>query len=463
MNSGKRTLTIKKRYLVILDDVWNDKPDNWYKLERVLACEAKGASILVTTSLPKVAAIMVTVPPHELSILSDDDDWKLFKHQAFAPNEEEQVACGHRNRKGDSKEVWGVPLAAKALGALLRFKRKKNEWLYVKENNLWNVEDIKLASSDSYFVGKERGFLLEELGSLKLKESHHITRLERVKSVMDAREANMLSKQLNQLWLSWNINEESELQEEILEAIQPNNTQQLQSLTVTGYKGSHFPQWMSSSPSLKCLKLKNCKNCLQLPALGKLPSLKDLRMSGMITTSALEITQCPKFWQRKCFKGKLVNNNIRSVFARVPRHVTAPALAISKRKNKNGEAAAKELSYNPIGPDGAKALAELLNFLGNIKTLKLGWCQIGGAKGAEFIADALKYNTSISILDLQANGLRDEGAQCLARSLKVEIISSLMSRLSDSLDDGAFAIAQALESNDDVVVIMLPASTVSII
>lgn len=31
-----------------------------------------------------------------------------------------------------------------------------------------------------------------------------------------------------------------------------------------------------------------------------------------------------------------------------------------------------------------------------------------GAKGAEFIADALKYNTTISILDLRANGLRDE-------------------------------------------------------
>ncbi|WVZ12012.1 hypothetical protein V8G54_016542 [Vigna mungo] len=127
-----------------------------------------------------------------------------------------------------------------------------------------------------------------------------------------------------------------------------------------------------------------------------------------------------------------------------------------------------ELSYNPIGPDGAKALAEVLKFHGNIKTLKLGWCQIG-AKGAEFIADALKYNTTISILDLRANGLRDEGAQCLARSLKVvnealtsldlgfneirEIILSLM--LSDSQDDGAFAIAQALKSNDDVAVTSL--------
>lgn len=35
-----------------------------------------------------------------------------------------------------------------------------------------------------------------------------------------------------------------------------------------------------------------------------------------------------------------------------------------------------ELGYNPIGPDGAKALSEVLKFHGNINTLKLGWCQV---------------------------------------------------------------------------------------
>lgn len=35
-----------------------------------------------------------------------------------------------------------------------------------------------------------------------------------------------------------------------------------------------------------------------------------------------------------------------------------------------------ELGYNPIGPEGAKALAEILKFHGKIETLKLGWCQV---------------------------------------------------------------------------------------
>lgn len=144
-----------------------------------------------------------------------------------------------------------------------------------------------------------------------------------------------------------------------------------------------------------------------------------------------------------------------------------------------------ELGYNPIGPDGAKALAEVLKFHGNVKDLNLGWCQVRngmgysetfvrptslslykqnllqiGASGVEYIADTLKYNSTIQSLDLRANGLRDEvvpfycslycgalehidslvlcsmlvfnyellqGAICLARSLKVvnEALTSL--------------------------------------
>jgi hypothetical protein len=92
-----------------------------------------------------------------------------------------------------------------------------------------------------------------------------------------------------------------------------------------------------------------------------------------------------------------------------------------------------DLAYNPIGADGAKAITEVLKFHGNINTLKLGWCQVNlsyeplsvylnnffltvqhgiilqlGVKGAEAVADMLRYNTTISILDLRANGLKNE-------------------------------------------------------
>ncbi|KAI5381670.1 hypothetical protein KIW84_023343 [Lathyrus oleraceus] len=128
-----------KKYLLVLDEVWDDEQENWLRLKSVLACGRKGASILVTTRLLKVAAIMGTIPPHDLSILSDTDCWELLKQRAFAPNEEEReelVVIG----KEIVKKCWRVPLAAMALGSLLRFKRKEIEWLNVKESQLSELQ-----------------------------------------------------------------------------------------------------------------------------------------------------------------------------------------------------------------------------------------------------------------------------------------------------------------------------------
>ncbi|KAH9709148.1 RNI-like superfamily protein [Citrus sinensis] len=132
------------------------------------------------------------------------------------------------------------------------------------------------------------------------------------------------------------------------------------------------------------------------------------------------------------------------------------ASAIARVLKDNSVITSLDLAYNPIGADGAKALSEVLKFHGNINTLKLGWCQIG-AIGAEFVADMLRYNNTISILDLRANGLRDEGAKCLAQSFKVvnEALTSIDLAFNEIRDDGAFAIAQALKANEDVAVTSL--------
>lgn len=47
-----------------------------------------------------------------------------------------------------------------------------------------------------------------------------------------------------------------------------------------------------------------------------------------------------------------------------------------------------ELGYNPMGPDGAKELAETIKFFGNVETLRLGWCKLG-VKGEASVAAEL--------------------------------------------------------------------------
>ncbi|XP_073270392.1 putative disease resistance protein RGA3 [Primulina huaijiensis] len=57
----------QKRHLLVLDDVWNDDQEKWGMLKNAAACGSKGATIVLTTCLKKVADIMGTLPPPPFS------------------------------------------------------------------------------------------------------------------------------------------------------------------------------------------------------------------------------------------------------------------------------------------------------------------------------------------------------------------------------------------------------------
>ncbi|KAK6782835.1 hypothetical protein RDI58_020631 [Solanum bulbocastanum] len=127
-----------KKYLLVLDDVWNEDQDKWAKLRQVLKVGASGASVLTTTRLEKVGSIMGTLQPYELSNLSQEDCWLLFMQRSFGHQEEinlNLVAIG----KEIVKKCGGVPLAAKTLGGILRFKREERQWEHVRDSEIWKL------------------------------------------------------------------------------------------------------------------------------------------------------------------------------------------------------------------------------------------------------------------------------------------------------------------------------------
>ncbi|XP_047947328.1 putative disease resistance protein RGA3 [Salvia hispanica] len=134
-----RKLLSQKRYLIVLDDVWNEDQEKWFKLKNILSCGSTGASIIVTARQNKVAHIMGTLPAHRIKRLSDENCWMLLRSRAFGPNEEVSL---HLEIIGKEivKKCAGVPLIAEALGGILRFKRTREEWLYVKEDELHNLQ-----------------------------------------------------------------------------------------------------------------------------------------------------------------------------------------------------------------------------------------------------------------------------------------------------------------------------------
>ncbi|XP_058079932.1 putative disease resistance protein RGA4 [Magnolia sinica] len=129
-----------KKFLLVLDDVWDENPEKWYRLKQYLRGGARDSKIIVTTRNEKVALIMGTLPSHHLTRLSDDDCWSLFKQRAFGHGRQEHpnlIMLG----KEIVKKCGGIPLAAKALGSLMHSKTEEREWLFVKESDIWNLAE----------------------------------------------------------------------------------------------------------------------------------------------------------------------------------------------------------------------------------------------------------------------------------------------------------------------------------
>ncbi|KAI9115190.1 hypothetical protein K1719_013509 [Acacia pycnantha] len=99
--------------------------------------------------------------------------------------------------------------------------------------------------------------------------------------------ANLKAKQLHtlKLWYGrYNYNRnEAQHQEQVLEALEPNHN--VKDLTVQGYGGTKFPKWLASTsqflPNVVSLWLWDCPNIVNLPPLGQLHSLQELRLSGL--------------------------------------------------------------------------------------------------------------------------------------------------------------------------------------
>uniref|UniRef100_A0A6N2LP92 Bms1-type G domain-containing protein n=1 Tax=Salix viminalis TaxID=40686 RepID=A0A6N2LP92_SALVM len=130
-----------RKFLLVLDDVWEDYTNRWDKLKEVLRCGAKGSAVIVTTREVMVARRMATAFVHHMGRLSEEDSWHLFQRLAFGMRTTEEWA--HLEDIGVSivKKCGGVPLAIKALGNLMRLKDTKDQWMAVKESEMWDLRE----------------------------------------------------------------------------------------------------------------------------------------------------------------------------------------------------------------------------------------------------------------------------------------------------------------------------------
>nr|XP_034901961.1 putative disease resistance protein RGA1 [Populus alba] len=161
-----------------------------------------------------------------------------------------------------------------------------------------------------FIVGGENGRRIRELERLNnLAGELSIANLVNVKNLKDAKNANLkLKTALLSLTLSWDGNGDylshfrlfppspqrksviQENNEEVLDGLQPHSN--LKKLTIWDYRSSRFPNWMMNLnmtlPNLVGMELSACDHCEQLPPLGKLQFLKNLKLWGLLSVKCID-------------------------------------------------------------------------------------------------------------------------------------------------------------------------------
>ncbi|XP_028118862.1 putative disease resistance RPP13-like protein 1 [Camellia sinensis] len=141
LNTLQRKLEDKlagKKFLLVLDDVWNYRDEEWSSLQSPFRAAAHGSKIIVTTRITTVARQVGTIEHHDLKELSPDDCWSIFAQHAFKNiNISEHPELESIGRQIVAK-CGGLPLAARALGGLLQCNQNEHEWKMVLTSNIWD-------------------------------------------------------------------------------------------------------------------------------------------------------------------------------------------------------------------------------------------------------------------------------------------------------------------------------------
>jgi len=151
-----RNVFAGKKFLLVLDDVWNQDRVKWVELKNLIKVGAEGSKVLVTTRNHSIAKMMSTNSSYilELEGLSPEDSLSVFVKWAFEEGEEKKYLELVEIGKEIVQKCGGLPLALRTLGSSLFLKVDVEEWKFIRDSEIWNLpqkeDDILPAIKLSY-------------------------------------------------------------------------------------------------------------------------------------------------------------------------------------------------------------------------------------------------------------------------------------------------------------------------
>ncbi|GLT49937.1 hypothetical protein SLA2020_234600 [Shorea laevis] len=135
-----------RKFLLVLDDVWNDDRDKWDSfISRLLKIlKTSGNSILVTTRSVKVASIMKALPmqKHDMVKLSDHECWLIIEDVVLRSSTETSIPLDLEGIGQEiAKKCWGLPLVASVIGGTLSREMKTDKWQEILDDEAWVLQD----------------------------------------------------------------------------------------------------------------------------------------------------------------------------------------------------------------------------------------------------------------------------------------------------------------------------------
>lgn len=258
---------------------------------------------------------------------------------------------------------------------------------------------VNLMTLSKFIVEEEHGRTIVELQHLNLLRGHlRIDNLEKVRNPLEAKEASLkLKESLRSLSLWWKMGVDGgqgeNTDEDVLEGLHPHP--HLEQLVVVGYRGTKFPNWMSTGVQLSSFQylanitLNRVKRCECLPPFGMLPSLKILNIYEMDAirevskefygdTGTFPSLQELTFWDMPNLERWLIQSS-------VPENELFPSLAFLKVKG------CPKLTPQPCLPS---SILEMNISYSNVELLSAG--SLGGQRPSSLRKLQIDNCTSLS-------------------------------------------------------------------